>query len=101
MLTLAMVVLTACGGDTAEPSGRGGDLDKASTQNVVEVVATEYSYSMPDEVTGGVVTFEMVNGGREPHIFTLVRVPEGKSVDDLLRALEHGGLPRGPKARSG
>lgn len=92
MMAPAMFLLVACGGDTVSP-GRDGGPDSAAARNAVGIVATEYSYSMPKEVTGGVVTFEMANAGREPHLFTLVRLPGGKDVDELLGALERGGPP--------
>jgi hypothetical protein len=93
IMTLAIVTLSACGSDTSTFSDRDDGPNNVSMQNVIEVAATEYAYSMPDQATGGIVTFEMVNAGREPHLFTLVRLPGGRTVDDLLRALKRGGPP--------
>lgn len=91
----AGLLLAACGGSqpgtqvspSASPTKEGPPQNQA-----VLVRADEYSYSMPARITGGVVTFEMANAGREPHEFTLV--PLGRhTAEDLLAAFEQGGPP--------
>ena len=61
---------------------------------MVEVDASEYSYAMPDEVTGGAVTFELSNTGQQPHEFAFVRLDEGKTVDDLMSAFKQRKQPK-------
>ena len=58
------------------------------------VDATEYSYAMPEEVTGGAVTFELSNTGQQPHEFAFVRLDEGKTVEDLMSAFKQRRQPK-------
>lgn len=90
VMALAMVV-TGCGGDGTAPADT--DAKEQSAANVVEIDATEYSYSMPLEATGGVVTFELENVGTQPHEFATGRIDSGKTTDDLLKALKSGKDP--------
>jgi hypothetical protein len=61
------------------------------SENAVAVNATEYTYEMPSEIEGGVVSFEMENTGTLPHEFGFARLDEGKTVEDLEKAFEEGG----------
>jgi uncharacterized cupredoxin-like copper-binding protein len=89
VVLLAMVLLLAQG---CASGSRPRTTDSKSEPETIAVRATEYAYSMPKRVTGGVVTFEMVNAGREPHVFTLV--PLGRHTEkELLAALKRGGPP--------
>jgi plastocyanin len=89
VVLLAMVLLLAQGCTSSPQPERPSSPTEPET---IAVRATEYAYSMPKRVTGGVVTFEMVNAGREPHVFTLV--PLGRHTEkELLAALKRGGPP--------
>lgn len=55
--------------------------------NVVNVTATEFSYAMPDTLPAGWTSFRMTNAGKELHHVTLVRLEEGKTLEDLLKAM--------------
>jgi hypothetical protein len=90
MMALAML-LTGCGGDGSAPTGSGAK--DASAANVIRIDATEYSYSMPPEATGGVVTFESANVGAQPHEFAFTRIDADKTVKDLVDALNSGKDP--------
>jgi uncharacterized cupredoxin-like copper-binding protein len=87
LLAMGLLLLQAC---TSSPQPeKTSDPKEPET---IAVRATEYAYSMPKRVTGGVVTFEMINAGREPHVFTLV--PLGHHTkEELLAALKRGGPP--------
>jgi hypothetical protein len=88
---LALLALAACR-QTAAPPGTQPPEEKT---NVVQVQATEYSFSMPDRVTGGVITFEMANIGGLPHEFAFGRLEEGTEPEDVLQAIEKGREPEG------
>ena len=68
---------------------------------MVQVQATEYSYSMPDRVTGGVITFEMANIGGLPHEFAFGRLEEGTEPEEFLQALRSGRAPEGAEDLAG
>jgi hypothetical protein len=72
LASLGLVVLAAC----RPPTGPQPEPPEQKT-NVVQVQATEYAFSMPDRVTGGVITFEMANIGGLPHEFAFGRLDEG------------------------
>lgn len=91
MMGLVMLMVAACGNDAAVPSGVG--TKDASAANLVKIDATEYSYSMPQKVAGGVVTFELANVGAQPHEFATGRIDAGKTTEDLLKVLKSGKDP--------
>lgn len=63
--------------------------------NVVRVEATEYSFTMPDRVTGGVISFELTNIGGLPHEFAFGRLEEGTESEEVLQAIQEGNEPEG------
>jgi hypothetical protein len=87
LLAMGLLLIPAC---TSSPQPeRASSPEEPGT---IAIRATEYAYSTPERVTGGVVTFEMVNAGREPHVFTLV--PLGHHTkEELLAALKRSGPP--------
>jgi uncharacterized cupredoxin-like copper-binding protein len=56
--------------------------------DTVRVDATEFAYVMPEVIAGGAVTFEFVNAGRDLHEFALVRLDDGRGVEDILAAFD-------------
>jgi hypothetical protein len=87
LLAMGLLLIPAC---TSSPQPE--QTSSPTEPETIAVRATEYAYSMPKRVTGGVVTFEMVNAGQEPHVFTLV--PLGRHTkEELLAALKRGGPP--------
>ncbi|MEX2246965.1 MAG: hypothetical protein WEC75_09785 [Dehalococcoidia bacterium] len=75
----ALAVLAACGGGDGE--------------NVVRVTATEYAFAMPDEIEGGLVTFDVSNDGEQLHEWALGKVDEGKTIEDVRAAAQAGEEP--------
>ncbi|HSH60215.1 MAG TPA: hypothetical protein VK988_11355 [Acidimicrobiales bacterium] len=93
VLTGALVALTlaSCGKDEATGPVDGEPATSATSDagaNVVPVRAVEYGYEMPDQITGGVVTFALDNDGEQPHEFAFVRLEDGATVEDLAEAFE-------------
>lgn len=58
---------------------------------VVTVTTSDYHFSLPRVLPAGPTTFVLVNRGRELHHLDLVRLADGKTVDDLVRALHTPG----------
>jgi len=56
--------------------------------NTVTYTAADYAYTGPDTIPAGVTTFRLVNNGKEPHHMFLVRLNEGKTVQDLLPLMQ-------------
>ncbi len=74
-----------CGGDNSDDS------------STVDVTATDFAYEMPEEITGGLVTMNLVNEGAEPHEYALVQSDAQHSADELTAAIDEtvrrGGEP--------
>lgn len=84
-----LVVMSACGGN-GRPAGGDGAPAEEPVDNVVRVVGGEYSYSMPAEIEGGVVSLELVNEGMEHHEFGFGRLEEGTDIEDVIKNLKKG-----------
>lgn len=98
-LVVVAVLAASCGGDTSPD-------DAAATpepqQNIVEVGLTEFAFTMPEEaIAGGSVTFEFTNQGGSPHEAAFASIEEGKTIEDIMRAVSRGGPPKWAKDLAG
>jgi uncharacterized cupredoxin-like copper-binding protein len=67
-------------------------LRAASTPPVtMAVTATDYALAAPDTVREGAVTFQLTNRGKEFHHLWVIRLEQGKTMDDLHTAIRAGG----------
>jgi dienelactone hydrolase len=65
---------------------RAHDVQPAPPKSAAAVVvsARDYAFDLPDAIRGGLVTFQFVNRGAEPHYLRFLRILDGKAVDDVL-----------------
>ncbi len=94
--TLTGLALVACRSDKPAADVAATDsaaVSTAAAPNVITVTTTDFAFESPAEVPGGLVTFRLVNQGPSPHHIQLVKLDEGKTVDDFLAALKAGGPP--------
>jgi hypothetical protein len=96
LASLGLVALAAC-----RPGAGPQPQSPEQKTNVVRVQATEYSFSMPGRVTGGVITFEMANIGGLPHEFAFGRLEEGTEPEEVIRAIQQGKQPEGVEDLAG
>jgi len=61
--------------------------------HVVNVVAKEFSYEMPDSIPAGPTLFHFTNNGNELHHMTLIKLEKGKTLKDFT-SLPPGPLPK-------
>lgn len=73
LLSIAVLVLAACGGGESTPT--------------VAITATEYSFTIDPEVPAGPVTLTLTNDGAAEHHAQLLRLNDGVTMDDLGAAL--------------
>ena len=66
--------------------------DPAAGPNVVDVVAREYRYEMPDTLPAGPTLFHFTDDGKLLHHMTIVKLEHGKTLSDFT-ALPAGPLP--------
>jgi len=62
----------------------------AAGSNVVNVVAREYQFEMPDTLPAGPTLFHLTDAGNQLHHVTLVKLEQGKTLADFTN------LPPGP-----
>jgi hypothetical protein len=65
----------------------------AGAPNVVTVTATDYRFDAPAEVPAGLTAIRLVNKGPSLHHIQLMKLEEGKSLEDLLGAMKGEGFP--------
>jgi hypothetical protein len=75
--------------------GRVGIAGQAATPNASAFLmavyhATEYQFDGPMELTAGWNRLTLLNDGTMPHHLMLLRLNDGKMLDDLLAALPQG-----------
>lgn len=61
------------------------------TARVVTVITHDFAFELPDVLPAGLTTFRLRNEGREPHHLMLYRLDPGRTLSDVLRALNAGG----------
>ncbi|MGE0552918.1 MAG: hypothetical protein AB7R55_05765 [Gemmatimonadales bacterium] len=90
-LVLGVVLASACGEEKpAVPIE-----EMISAPPVIEIVGTDYAYTAPDTMPAGPVVIRFRAEGQELHHVTLVRLNEGKTLDDLVSAVAGGQMPPG------
>jgi len=87
--TCLFAVAAYISGQTALPVSAANAQGPAGP-NVVDVVASEYQFVMPDSLPAGPTLFHLTNNGDQLHHMTLVRLDQGKTLADFTA------LPPGP-----
>jgi uncharacterized cupredoxin-like copper-binding protein len=77
---------------TPAVAGPGGPGTRARPAEVT-VVATEYHFAAPASVPAGPTAIQLENRGKEVHHLALLRLEQGKTLDDLKAALANPGPP--------
>ena len=89
---LAVLVLTSCGGDTAEDATQAGGTETpagAPVATEIPVTAVEYEFQdIEDELISGQTSFRLENAGEEPHEFSLARITGDQPLEELLQLPE-------------
>ena len=64
---------------------------QAQTPRVVAVRAFDYGFRAPQSVPAGTITFRLTNDGKEVHHLWIVRLNEGKTPSDFMKAMNAWG----------
>jgi hypothetical protein len=89
ILLAGALLATAC----ASGGGAASESPQSRSAEVIEVSATEYAFSVPPEVRGGVVAMRFTNTGSLPHEFAFGRIDPGRGLEDLRAFVESGEEP--------
>jgi uncharacterized cupredoxin-like copper-binding protein len=89
-LTLAAVATLA--GCKAERASTPPAADHAAP-STVNITARDYAYEAPATVRAGVTTMRLVNQGKELHHAQLIKLEDGKSIEDAGKAFKNPGPP--------
>jgi hypothetical protein len=93
LIGVALVAAVGAACSDARP-GRTQPQANERVATTVQVTATEYTFDVPSEVTGGVVEMRFTNNGAFPHEFALSRIEEGRTEADVQVALEGQAPPK-------
>ena len=74
---------TSCKSDKKEPLV--DEIAKVNTNNIIEVVAKDFTFTVVDTIPSGWSTFRMKNTGMMDHFFLLTKLPDSLTIDDYLR----------------
>jgi plastocyanin len=85
------VLLAGCTSD--RHSVEGGSVSGSSHPDhpAIRVTASDFAYQAPDTIAAGAATVHLVNKGKELHQAQLIKLEEGKTLEDVGRALKSGG----------
>ncbi len=92
--SLAFFSLAACTArDSDAEAGREADSTATAavapaTPNVVTVTARDFAFDAPAEIPSGMTTFHLVNNGPDVHHIQLVKLEQGKTMDELISSLK-------------
>jgi hypothetical protein len=97
MPALCLTALTLAGCQPKESAHSAPGAAPATTAvnapTVLRVRAADFSFEAPDSITAGLTTIRFSNKGPSPHHVELIKLEQGKTLQDFLTALKAGGPP--------
>lgn len=90
MMALSLVLSGCTGGNSEKPDAGEHMQPHVTSAKPREVIvrAMDYAFLAPDTVAAGLTTLRLINQGPELHHVWLVRIEEGKTMADVVRALQ-------------
>jgi uncharacterized cupredoxin-like copper-binding protein len=92
---LAMVAgftLAACRSDRPTPQVAESTTTSVTPHpDTVTITATDYAFDGPAQVPAGATTMRLTNQGKQLHHAQLIKLEEGKTVDDVLKLVKTPG----------
>jgi uncharacterized cupredoxin-like copper-binding protein len=97
VVLLAAGTLAGCKSDRPSTDSQTSTLTTADSlsggRGIVTVTANDFSFDAPGKVPAGTVTMRLVNNGKELHHAQMIRIEDGKTMDDIAKALKNPGPP--------
>ena len=69
----------------------------AAAPTAITLTATDYAYQAPDTIPAGFTTFNLVNNSEQFHMAQLIKLEDGKTLDDFLTAYGEAFRTKGPR----
>ncbi|MDP2480192.1 MAG: hypothetical protein Q8W51_03195 [Candidatus Palauibacterales bacterium] len=85
MTTAALTAAAVGAGPSTTNPAAAVRADSAGPEHVT-IVATDYAFQAPDSIRAGLVDLRLVNDGRQAHQAWLLRLDDGKTMQDFLDA---------------
>lgn len=82
LLTFIMAGFYSCEEEDLTPESSDTLNASVKAMNRVQITSTGMNFHAPDEIPSGWNTFEYTNGTGVPHFFLLVKIPDGKTLED-------------------
>jgi len=70
-----------------------GSCSRGATPREVVITSRDFSFDAPDSIPAGLVTIRLHNLGPDLHHVWLVRLEEGKTLQDFGAAIQQGSIP--------
>lgn len=86
----ALAAFAAGAGFTHAPPVSPTGPDSSSVEHVT-IVATNFAFQAPDTIKAGVVDFHLENHGTLPHHAWILRLEDGKTLEDVVKGMTHEG----------
>ena len=99
LLCVGSLATGACGAPRAADRARSDEAAQATTASatsdphVIIIVATDFSFDAPAQISAGITKVHLVDQGHELHHVQLIRLADGKTAADLAAALKQPGPP--------
>ena len=100
---LMVGVLAGCGDDDDEASTdtTAAESGGESADNTIKIEMVDYGYKVSGDLQSGLATLESTNTGDEWHMAGFAKLKAGKTVEQLVTALQQGGGGEGGPAEGG
>ena len=89
----AIVASTACATNESAQADTTAESTELAAPHEMHVVARDFAFDVPDTVPAGVTTIRLNNEGPDMHHFWIVKLAEGKTLDNLLAETRGDKLP--------
>ena len=83
ILAILMIVLSSCKSDKKEQP-IVNDIIEISTDNIIDVVAKDFTFQVDSIIPSGWSTFRMKNTGMMEHFFFLTKLPDTITFNDYV-----------------
>lgn len=91
---VAVVAFSARTYASSHSAATSAAADSATTgPHVVQVVGEDFKFEAPDAIPAGLTEFKFLNKGPALHHMSVLKLADGKTVDDLRAALANPGPP--------